>query len=131
MINLFSLKIVDEKLEKDYNKTILTKAYESQFHVLVVFLLAFVSSVTYFLVIYSRSEENGPTARYRIYADLLRFGVYLIIIGLSTKSNTVKAYGACFMVIFFSIVLTELYILMGDSQKVFIRYGFFCFMMTE
>lgn len=122
MIDPFTLRIIDPHLREEYNKAISVKAYESQFHVLVAFLFAFFSSVVYFLYIFSSETESDHSARFRLYADLVRFIVYLAVIGASYKCSIPKAYGASFMSIFFSIVLTELYTIIGQKSRSYIRY---------
>ena len=120
MIDPCSLNIKDKEMCKAYNKAVSTKAYESQFHVLVVFLFSFVSSVAHFLVLTSRGAADD-SSRYRIYADLLRFVVYLIVIIASYKFDILKYYSGSLMTIFFDVVLTELYIIIDDYDKLFTR----------
>ena len=121
MINTLTLQLKDARMREEYGKAISTKAYEAQFHVVVAFLMAFVSSLSYFIYCTYATTYNTDNAKLRIYIDLVRFVVYFILIVSSYKCALLRAYGSSFMVVFFGAMLTELYIVLGDYKTLCTR----------
>ncbi len=120
-MNPFTLELTDEQMRRDYHKAVQTKAYECQFHVVVALCIAFLTSLSYFGYTTATESAQVLNAKYRIYADVIRFGVYLAVIIGSYKCDLLRSYGNMFMMNFFSIEITELYILLGETSTLYIR----------
>ena len=120
-MNPFSLKIKDPELSSKFGDLIMERAQEAQYHILSIFFLSFTTSMSYFFILDLIGKDYGEDIKWRLYENILKFTIYIIIILISRKFGFLKRYGALLMFGAYLIIGAEFYNIINYRERIILR----------